>query len=226
MYAFAHFDIELLTFRPHTSLNGYSPFLAHFSSHAASEIARYQSGRFKRHQTRSFRMFMNTPDKQFSVNDRVLIRQKPHAFQKLSPIFYPSYEADVYRVTHIDRKFLPYKHIVQNTNNTSITKQLYAFEMVKLGHNNENLVKNSNPVLSNPPKQIHVADVVLQDPSRLRSGKLLPGKATAFYRIKLNNEEEIVSEKGLRVLLKSVGPESISYSPFFSSIQNQKYIIN
>ena len=169
---------------------------------------------------------MNNPDKRFSVNDRVLIRKRPHAFQKLSPIFFPSYEADIYMITHINRKFLPYTHTVQNTNNTSITKQLYAFEMVKLGKNNENSVIKSTPTLSTQPKQIHVSDVVLQNPSRLRSGRIMPSKATVFYRIKLNNEEDIVSEKGLRVLLKSVGPDSINYSPFFSSTENQKYIIH
>ena len=200
--------------------------MAHHSSHAASEIARYQSGQFKQHQRNSLKIFKNTPDKRFLIGDRVLIRKKPHAFQKASPIFFPSYEADIYKVIHIDTKFLPYKYLIQNTNKTHVKKQLYAFEMVKLAQNSEFLKTNPTPLLSEPTKQIYVSDVILQNPSKLRSGRKIVGKETVFYRIKLNNKEEILSEKGLRVLQKSLGVDSLSYSPFFSLKENRKYILN
>lgn len=213
---------HLKYFRPHSSLNNFAPFKVHHCSHTASLIARYQSGLLKRHQRLALRMFNNSHAKRFQINDKVLIKTKRHAFQKSSPIFYPTYEKDNYIITNIDKKYLPWKYFVTNCNNMHIKKQLYAFEMLKIMHNNI----SHQPSLHDMPKSIHIYDIIKQNASQLRSGRTIDGKEVIFYRVTINNTDDIISEKGLRVLLKSLSSNSISYSAFFDKLENRKYIIH
>ena len=94
--------------------------------------------------------------------------------------------------------------------------------MLKIMHNNI----SHQPSLHDMPKSIHIYDIIKQNASQLRSGRTIDGKDVIFYRVTINNTDDIISEKGLRVLLKSLSSNSISYSAFFDKLENRKYIIH
>ena len=204
-------------------MNGESPFAAHFNSHSSSEVARFQTGLFHQHQRQALRIFSNSAEKRFRVGETVLVRTKRPAFYKNSPIFFPSFQPHTYVITSICKQYLPYKYFLERSDDPSIKKRLYAFEMSKTT-TESNTVLSSDPLTFNRSNKIHVQDIISRNKTTLRSGKEILGKDIVFYRITVDGKQDIVTEKSLRLLKQALGTDSITYSAFFAR-ENQKYVI-
>ena len=206
---------------PHSGLNGATPFSTHFNSHTSSEVARYQAGMFGEQQRQAFRLFRNNPENRFDVGSDVLVRSRRHAFHKNSAVFYPSFEEETYKVESICKKYLPWKYYVRGSQSGKM-KQLYCFEMRRI-ITNSNL--NIEPVAEVAPHRIYIKDVILQEHTKLRSGKIMPNKSMPYYRILVDEKQDIVSEKALRLLKRALGRDAIIYGSFFDLPANKRFII-
>ena len=202
----------------------YSPIMVQWDSHAASEVARFNSGRFTEHQRQSLRVFKTSPDRNYKVGDLVLIQTRRHAFHKHSPIFFPVYEADFYEIVSIDTQFLPYKYHLKRQGSTAISKQLYGFEMKKVERSSD-AFSDAKRVTVDFPSRVRILDAIHRDRSRLRSGKQLNNKSLVYYRILLDGREDIVPPETLRVLKASLGANALSYGPFFDRPENHMLLI-
>ena len=181
------------------------------------------SGQIKEQQRDASKYFNSTKRKEFQINNSVLVKKKKQAFYKHSNIFFPHYEKDVYKITHIDKKCLPWTYTVTNETTNKI-RYLYAFEMRKMG-------APANRELSKEPltignSRILVHDVVLKQKSTLRSGRQIPNKHIVFYRITIDDRQDIVSTSALRLLIHSLGNTAVKYGPFFEIPENKKYCID
>jgi hypothetical protein len=202
------------------SFSGYSPYEAHFNSHSASEIARYNDGMLIQQQRQALRVFSTAPDRQFNVGDMVMVKNRRHAFHKNDPINYPTYETDLYKVISICKKLLPWKFLVERQTDSKKTKQLYAFEIRKANQTDS----SSEPIILNPT-QIKVNDVIHRNNSTLRSGKIIPKKDIIYYRIEIDGKEDIIPQESLRLMKRTFTNASFTYSPFFVQGNNNQYII-
>ena len=146
----------------------------------------------------------------------MLVRTRRHAFHKHSPIFFPMFEADFYEIVSIDTQFLPYKYHLKRQGATSISKQLYGFEMKKIERSGDAFPDTSR-VTVDFPSRVRVLDVIHRDRSSLRSGKQLD-KSNVYYRILLDNKEDIVPLQTLRVLKNSLGSNAVSFGSFFNGL--------
>lgn len=72
--------------------------------------------------------------------------------------------------------------------------------------------------------EVKVIEALLRDHSMLRSKRLIQGKSLIFYRIECDGKLDVISEKALRLLKKSLG-SSISYGPFFDNPNRKQYVI-
>ena len=215
--------------RKHSSLANYSfsPMEAHFNSHASSEVARSNTKLLHDHQNQSRKLFSNSPHSQFSVGERVFIQTKRSPFYKQTSIFSPAYESDIYTVRKIDKRMIPYVYHLAKLESDSITKKLYAFQMLKIDYPKSSFsthhlldISNEDTVIAN--KKINVIDITHKQQTKLRSGKTIKGKALIFYRVEIDGKQETISQKALLLLKKSIGP-SISYGPFFDEPTNVQY---
>ena len=196
----------------------------HFDSHVSSEVARFNSGQFRDRQRQSFRIFKNSPDRLYEVGDLVLVQSRRPTFHKNDPVFYPNYESNFFRITFIDKKFLPWKYHLKEEGEPSRTKQLYGFEIKKFESSNEHS-SHTTPVTAEPPSRVRVLDVIHRDLTRLRSGKTFGNNSLLFYRVLINDKEDIVPAATLHVLRKSLGSNALSYGPYFRIPENRSYVI-
>ena len=189
----------------------------------ASEVARYMSGQKKEHQKSASKYFSSTKRKEFQINTSVLVRTKRQTFYKHSSIFFPAFEKDIYVITHIDKKTLPWAYTVKNVNNNMI-RYLYSFEMKKIATESTETL-NETPLTIKQDK-IKVHDIVIKQKSKLRSGRIIPDKNIVFYRITIDNRQDIVPLDALKLLARSLGDTTIEYGPFFAIPGNEKYRID
>ena len=204
----------------YTPLFCFSPYEAHFNSHASSAVVRFQDGLQTQQQRHALRVFSTAPDRQFQIGDVVLVRNKRHAFKKSDPINYPTYESDLFKVISINKQYLPWKFLVERQGTNKKTKQLYAFEMRKVNATSS----SSEPIVLNP-SNIKVNDIIHRNRSTLRSGKEIPGKDIIHYRIEVDGREEIIPEESLRLMKKTFTNATFTYGPFFDHQNNSRYII-
>ena len=188
-------------------------------------------GQFADHQRNSFRLFSNSKNQQFDINNRVLIKSKRGAFHKQSAIYSSDWSGEIFVIRRISRNILPYIYHLSHDNDNREVKHLYAHEMTKYDF-------MPTSVTDNPQLKIHsdsldekemmgkifVTDVTFQEPTQLRSGKKIMVKSIPFYRVSINGKKDILPEAALRLLKKSLG-SSVIYGQFFDEIDNAKYII-
>lgn len=173
------------------------------------------------------RYFSMHPKKQFQVNDHVLISTKRHSFHKNSAIFYPTFENETFVVRSIDRRFLPWTYKISRLESNIIVKHLYGFEMQKIPFQSE-IDTNSEkifPVVNDKLKSIRVNDIIKENSTNLRSGRIISGKEIIFYRIEIDNKLDIVTRSGLKIMQRAFGNNSLKYSKFFDDPNNKQYII-
>ena len=213
-----HLTEIVINSRKHSSLHGYTPIQAHFSTHASSEIARLNTLTFQQHQNEAISQHLKTPKNQrISINSKVRIRKKRHVFRKESPLFHSIWSDNVYVVSKIDRSVFPFVYYMHN-----ITKGFYSFQLLLLSpHFPIDEYKNSSKT-----SEINVLDFEkANDTSYLRSGRILPSRHSIRYRILKDGETQFVSGEDLRLFLKLYGRNVLRYADFFKKPENVSYVI-
>ena len=208
--------------RPHTSNNNESPFKTFNDSHVSSEVARFRSGQMKDRRTDFQRIFSRRYD--YTIGDLVIAQEKPHPFRRES-IFYPRFEKTIYQIQSIDKNDIPPIYVLASKQNPNIQKKLYGFQMRKVAAETDPLTRV--PLTSSTTEgKITVIDVILKDPTLLRSNFLIPGKEIVSYRVQVGQERQILSTKGLKLLIKSLNNETVQWSSFFNKPEHMKYILS
>ena len=195
-----------------------------FDSHVSSEVARFNSGQFRHRQRQSFRIFKNSPDRLYEIGDLVLVQSRRPTFHKNDPVFYPNYEKNFFKITYIDKKFLPWKYHLKEQGEPNRTKQLYGFEIKKFGSPSDPS-SHSTSVTAETPHRVRVLDVIHRDQTRLRSGKTFGNNSLLFYRVLINDKEDILPAESLHVLKNSLGADALAYGPYFALPENISYVI-
>ena len=208
-----------------------SPWDVHFDSHKSAEIARHVCGQVERHQKESFRFFSNHPEQRFSVGERIFVMNQRHTFHKASQVFHPTFSSEKKVVRFVDKRYLPWIYHISSLDSDAIEKKLYAFQMLKdfgSDMNSSKTTKLSEYPVSSENTDIVVLDVINQptDLPTLRSGRKIKGKSVNFYRILLGGKQDIVTVKGLRLLLKTFGNSSLKYGKFFDLPENRHFKLN
>lgn len=199
-------------------MDGFSPIWAHHDSHTASHIARLVIKSHISHQKQAYiQSSTETNDKRLKVGDLVLLKNKRRPFQKLSSVFYPRFGSKVRRIRKIDRKYMPWCYILSDLPDY---RKFYSFELQKL----DSSFETTRPI-TRQHSQINVKNVVLQNASTLRSGRIVKGKGTIMYIIERNGSEDIVPEATLKILKQSLGSSALVYDPSFDSKEKKKFVI-
>ena len=187
-----------------------------------------QMGQLRNRQEDSMKMFAHDEKNIFRVGQYVLIRAKKTAFYKFSPIFSPIWQDTPYVIRSVDRRIHPFCYALSRIDSDVISKKLYGFEMMKFHYVPKNISNESslNPITDplTSTGEVKVIEVLLRDHSILRSKRLIQGKSLIFYRIECDGKLDVISEKALRLLKKSLG-SSISYGSFFDNPNNKQYVI-
>ena len=100
------------------------------------------------------------------------------------------------------------------------SRRFYSFELLKLDRS----FQTTRPV-TKQASQINVKDVIIQNNSTLRSGRIVKGKGTIMYIIERNGSEDIVPEATLKILKQSLGSSALLYNPTFNSEEKKKFMI-
>ena len=203
--------------RPHSSLAGHTPYEAHFDSNISAQLARLQSIHLDNRQRCAKRFQLQS--ERLSIGDKVLLRTKKHSFDKLSPVFAPYYEPRIYTIESIDKRFLPWLYIL--TERAESKRKFYAFELHKLDVSYQSHPNTRHDI----EPRIYINDVLIENRSALRSGRVIPGKGTAMYLIERNNEVDKVPESTLRLFKSSLGSDSLIYSTMFQDPAKQEFIV-
>ena len=210
--------IPSLKIRPHSSLDNYSPIWVHWDSHTSSHIARLVIRSHISHQKQAYiEASSKTKVTRLQVGDLVLLKNKRKPFQKLSSVFYPRYASKVHRIRKIDKRYLPWCYILSELPDS---RKFYSFELQKL----DKSFGTSRPTVQQV-SQIRIKDVILQDASKLRSGRVVKGKGTLMYIIERNGSEDIVPEATLKILKHSLGSSALKYDPSFNSEEKNKFVV-
>ena len=207
----------VFSIRPHSSLAGHTPYEAHFDSNVSAQLARLQSINLSNRQRCAKRFQLQS--ERLSIGDKVLLRTKKHSFDKLSPVFAPYYEPQIYTIESIEKRFLPWLYILAEKADGK--RKFYAFELHKLDSSYQS---HPNTVREIEPR-IYVKDVLIENRSALRSGRVIPGKGTAMYIIERNNEVDKVPESTLRLFKSSLGSNSLVYDTTFQEPSKQEFIV-
>ena len=199
-------------------MDNYSPIWVHFNSHTSSHIARLVIKKHISHQKQAYiEASSKTKATRLQVGDLVLLKNKRKPFQKLSSVFHPRYANKVRRVRKIDKRYLPWCYILSELPDS---RKFYSFELQKLDES----FGTSEPSVQQA-SQIRIKDVILQDASRLRSGRVVRGKGTLMYIIERNGSDDIVPEATLRILKHSLGSSALTYDPSFNSEEKKKFVV-
>ena len=83
---------------------------------------------------------------------------------------------------------------------------------------------SSQPLTIDKSRKVYVQDIIKRNKTTLRSGKEILGKDLIFYRITVDDKQDIVPESSLRLLKQALGSNAITYSNFFKQ-NNLQYII-
>ena len=209
---------HFLKIRPHSSLDNFSPIWVHYDSHTSSHIARLVIKSHISHQKQAYiQSLEETEDKRLQVGDLVLLKNKRRPFQKLSSVFYPSFASKVRRIRKIDKRYMPWCY---NLSELPDSRKFYSFELLKLDRSFQ-----TTQLATQQGSQINVKNVILQDTSTLRSGRVVKGKGTIMYIIERNGSQDIVPEATLKILKQSLGSSALKYDPSFNSEEKSKFVI-
>ena len=202
--------------RPHSSLKNFSPFETHHDSHCASQVARFNDGDLENRQREARKIFSLQPRNQFRLGDKVLLRTKRHQFHRISPIFYPTFSNKCYTISSIDKKYLPWLYSLAEISDKR--RRFYGFELKKF----DDILPIEGAEFDST---IFVEDVIIKRDSKLRSGRILPGKEEVFYTILKDGRREEIPEQTLQLFHRSFGPDALRYSHQFQDADKSSYII-
>ena len=205
--------------RPHSSLDGFTPIRVHFDSHISSHISRLFVKQHALHEKRAYQRHLSQKvSSHLKVGDKVLLRTKRLAFQKLSSVYYPQFQNKVHVVTLIDKKTAPFLYGLDGIADGK--RRFYRFELLKLDQTFGSLPDQVNNV-----SKVFVKDVIFVENPRLRSGKIMKQKGFLMYVIERNGKIDRVPEATLRLLKSTLGSDSLVYDSSFQREDKKNYII-
>ena len=127
----------------------------------------------------------------------------------------------VFTIESVDSRCFPRTYQLREISNKK--RAFYSFELFKLDklfdYTNARVEKQQSQLKS----RITVQDVLITNTSRLRSGRLLPGREKILYRIERNGEESFLDAKNLDLWKKALG--KLEYSSAFDSPEKAVYRI-
>ena len=171
------------------------------------------------HEKRAYQQHLSQKESShLKIGDKVLLRTKRLAFQKLSSVYYPQFQGKVHVVTLIDRKTAPFLYGLDGI--TDGKRRFYRFELLRLDETFDSLPDQASNV-----SKVFVKDVIFIENPRLRSGKIMKQKGFLMYVIERNGKIDRVSEATLRLLKTTLGSASLVYDSSFQSEDKQRYII-
>lgn len=205
--------------RPHSSLAKLTPFRAHFDSHASAYLARLFVKQHAIHEKKAYRQYLSQKDtSHLRLGDKVLLRKKRLAFQKLSSVYYPQFQSEAHVVTLIDKRTAPFLYGLSGIADTN--RRFYRFELLKLDEQYGSLPDKVNNI-----SKVHVKDVIFLQSPRLRSGKVMKQKGSLMYVIERNGRTDQVSEATLKLLKSTLGADSLVYDSSFHQGDKQRHIV-
>ena len=207
-------------FRVHSSLR-VSPYEAHFNPLHSCQLARENVAAHSRRQTQLRSLYSKKPENIFKEGDRVLLRTKKHNFHKYSPISYPTFTQTAYTIKTVDDSVYPPVYTLLEYSGDR-KRRFYGFELFKLDPAYDYLKKRVDKTNQN---KIFVEDVWFEKPSKLRSGKVVPGKEKAVYLVRQNNKTDTVGENSLSLWKSVLGDDVLFYSSNFADPRKASYKI-
>ena len=140
-----HFSFWSNCCRPHSSLDGFTPIRVHFDSYISSHISRLFVRQHALHEKRAYRQHLSQKESShLKIGDKVLLRTKRLAFQKLSSVYYPQFQGKVHVVTLIDRKTAPFLYGLDGI--TDGKRRFYRFELLRLDETFDSLPDQASNV--------------------------------------------------------------------------------
>ena len=207
--------MAIMNHRCHRGIYNFSPFSAHTDTHVMSEISRMNSITRKHRENLSMSQYAKqSPQQRLNLGDLVRVRQKRHIFKK-SPIFYPIWSTEFYKIIAIDRSQFPFTYQLDDKTN----KQYYSFSLQRLS------AKNNNIQSANPQNRILVQKYTKKNPTSLRSGKQRTDKHDIVYTILHKGKIEEASANDLKLFKQLYGANVLLYHPSFSDPAHSMYVI-
>ena len=150
----------------------------------------------------------------------MLLRTKRHNFHKYSPISYPTFSKSVYTIGTVhDRIFPPVYSLIPSPSSDK-RRRFYGFELFKLDPAYDTIKRHHDKANKN---KIFVEDVRFEQPSRLRSGRVIPGKSKAIYTVRQNGKQDTVAAKSLDLWKSVLGEDVLVYSSNFQDPHKANY---
>ena len=211
----------MINFRRHSALgNGrFTPVQVHHDSHAACLVARINAAKEEIRQRDSYELERQQPSQErLTVGDFVLVKSKKDAFLKTSSVFNPAFSGQKYQIVSVDRQFFPWMYRLSGFNKK---KKFYRFELQKVFTSSAETESSK----SRHSSTINVKDVIFEQPSRLRSGRLVPGKGIAVYLVERDGKVDRVPASTLRILKRALEPGALTYDSVFNSADKSDYVI-
>ena len=201
---------------------GCSPFSAHFDTWESCRIARRDLHLHELRQNELRSLYSQKKANLFEKGDRVLMRTKRHNFHKYSPISYPTFSKAVYTIKTVHDQVYPPVFSLSPSPGGDERRRFYGFELFKVDPAYDSIKKRNNEANKN---KIFVEDVRFEQPSKLRSGRVLPGKAKPIYTVWQNGKRDTVPAKSLDLWKAVLGDDVLVYSDNFGDLQKVGYKI-
>ena len=160
------------------------------------------------------------PENIFKEGDRVLLRTKRHSFHKYSPISYPTFTKSVFTIEKVHDLVWPAVYSLKESQDRK--RRYYGFELFKLDSAYETIKERNDKVEKN---KIFVEDVRFEAPSKLRSGRVIPGKEKPIYTVWQNGKMDTVGGKSLDLWKAVLGDDVLIYSNTFADPNKANYKI-
>ena len=206
--------------RPHQGIYGFCPYAVHTDPHISSIVARKNNALRTDRQAYLSNVFSNKSHNVFAPGDKVLIKVRKKHFDKYNPIQNPQFRPGVYTIRSADFSTLPPLYSLVEFSDSR--RRLYGWEMYKLNREFHRTAQRQDRV--KPETQILVQDVFFTDESRLRSGKVVPGKANVKYQVSRQGNTEVVDARHLHLWKRALG-RTLIYGPAFSQPEKAQYKI-
>ena len=191
----------------------------HYDSHISAHVARLFVRQHALHEKRAYRQHLSQKDSShLKLGDKVLLRTKRLAFQKLSSVYYPQFQSKAHVITLIDRKTAPFLYGLSGIADSK--RRFYRFELLKLDPTFDSLPDQVSKV-----SKVFVRDVIFTQSPQLRSGKIMKQKGFLMYIIERDGKTDRVPEATLRLLKTTLGSASLVYDSSFQREDKQRYII-
>ena len=192
---------------------------AHHCSHTACLVARINGAKEHDRQRDGYHLEQRqTSHEKLNVGDFVLLKSKKDAFLKTSSVFNPAFSGQKYQILSVDRRFFPWMYRLSGFDKK---RKFYRFELRKVFTSYADT--ETNALIPSPA--INVKDVIFEQPSQLRSGRLIPGTGIAVYLIERDNKIDRVPASTLKILKRALGPGALQYDTVFTSASKSDYVI-